>query len=76
MSPGSVISEEITGLSLEKKFFCLSFREQLTGFHDLLRENLSYLFMLSGWSSMAIAFLMIQSPCLDFLTRMLVFTTI
>jgi hypothetical protein len=39
---------------MERTVF-VSFKESMGGSHDLLRENLSSLFMLIGWSSVSIA---------------------
>jgi hypothetical protein len=36
-------------------------REQMRGFHDLLRQNPTSLFMLLGWSSISMASLMMWS---------------
>lgn len=62
------------GLSLQPLAggsFC-SFRAQMRGFCDLLREQIFSLFMLLWLSSVSITFLMIQSMCLDHLARLLV----
>jgi hypothetical protein len=48
--------EEVTFLSLERISF-LSYRERIRGFHELLTENTSFLFMLLGWSFIAVNFL-------------------
>jgi hypothetical protein len=45
---------------------------RMRGFYDLLRDKPSSLLLLSGWSSMSIASLMIRSMHLDFLARILV----
>jgi hypothetical protein len=37
----------------------LSFREQMRRFHDLLRQEPSFLFILPGWKSTPVASLMI-----------------
>jgi hypothetical protein len=44
-----------------------SFKSQVRGFLNLLREKPSFLFMLLGWSSISNTFLMIWSLCLNFL---------
>jgi hypothetical protein len=51
--------------------FFVSFREWMRGFYDLLRENLSSLFMLWWWISISIISLMSQFLHLDFLARKL-----
>jgi hypothetical protein len=45
----------------------------MRGFHDLLRQKPSSLFMLMGWSSVSVAGLMMQSMDLDLVERILVF---
>jgi hypothetical protein len=40
--------------SWERNFFFLPFREQMTGFHDLLREN-TYSLLMLGWSCVSVA---------------------
>jgi hypothetical protein len=50
---------------MERTVF-FSFKEWIESFHDLLRENLSSLFMLIGLSSNSIASLMSRSLRLDF----------
>jgi hypothetical protein len=37
------------------------FREQMRGFHDLLRQNPASLFILFGWSSISMASMMMRS---------------
>jgi hypothetical protein len=49
------------------------FREQRRGFHDLLRQEPSYLFILLGLSSISIASLMMRSMYLGVVERMVVF---
>jgi hypothetical protein len=52
--------------------FLRSFREQRRGFHDLLRQKPSSLFILLGWSSISIASLMMPSMYLGLVERMVV----
>jgi hypothetical protein len=59
---------EVCAMPLAKACFC-PFRVRMRGFHDLLREKPSSLFMLLGWNSIYIASLMIWSIHLDFLAR-------
>jgi hypothetical protein len=53
--------------------FLKSFREQMRGLHDLLRQKPSSLFMLMGWSSISTASLMMRSMYLELVVRMAVF---
>jgi pimeloyl-ACP methyl ester carboxylesterase len=52
--------------------FPRSFKEQMRGFRDLLRQKTSSLFIVLGWSSISIASLMMQSMYLDLVERMVV----
>jgi hypothetical protein len=45
--------------------FLRSFREQVRGFHDLLKQKPSSLFILLGWSSISVTSLMMRSMCLS-----------
>jgi len=67
---GQSNQEEVSHFSLETAFFC-SFRVWARGFHDLLREK-HFLFILLGWGSICITFLVVHSICPDFLASMLV----
>jgi hypothetical protein len=55
---------EVHAMSFVRACFC-SFRWQMRGFNDLLREKPSSLFML-GWSSISVASLMIRSHASGF----------
>jgi hypothetical protein len=52
--------------------FVQSFRGQMRGFQDMLRQNLSSLFILLGWTSISVTSLMIRSMCLGSVERMVV----
>jgi hypothetical protein len=54
----------------EGAFFC-SFMIRIRGFHGLLWEKPSSLFMLSGWSSVSVASLITHSIHPEFLARLL-----
>jgi hypothetical protein len=47
-----------------------SFREEMRGFHDLLKQK-QILFMLLGWSSILITSLMIRTMYLDMMHRII-----
>jgi hypothetical protein len=50
--------------------FLRSFREQMRGFHNLLRQKPSSLFILLGWSSVSLVSLMIRPIYLGFVESM------
>lgn len=56
-----------SALSQKESFF----RVLIRGFHNLLKDFPSSLFMLLGWSSISVTSLLSWSQCLYFLTRML-----
>jgi len=64
----------VSHFSLDGAFSC-SFRVCKKGFHGLLREGPSSLFMFSGWSSVSVASWIMYFVCPDFLARILVFET-
>lgn len=63
-------SRESACLVRREKLF-RSFRVLMRSFCDLLRQKPSCLFMLFRWSSSSVSSLMIQSVCLDIMTRIL-----
>jgi hypothetical protein len=52
--------------------FLRSFREQMRGYHDLLRQKPSSMFVLLGWSSISVASLMVRSIYLGLMERLAV----